>query len=214
MSQRTESAKLSGGLLKVMQEATIATSQLSVETLRIEYLKAKYGIAWMPSQGQLPSQGNVKTSPLPVAPTAVPALQDKWTAKIDRRAAALLVPKLSNKRYRGSDFRANVYQNSILFDIEWDTSNLKQPVRAIKGVVVFADLFGEAKLRVQHTINKRLKPGEAFRERQVGFDYNEFKDAHQWMRATDLEDMKIDFIVSEIIFQDGSVEKLDTRDRG
>ena len=34
------------------------------------------------------------------------------------------------------------------------------------------------------------------------------------MRATDLEDMKIDFIVSEIIFQDGSVEKLDTRDRG
>lgn len=210
-AQRAESAKLSGGLLKVMQEATIATTQLSLETLRIEYLKAKHGIAWMPSQGEPQSQIKQTAS---APPAAVPSSPSTWATEVDRRSKAVLVPTLSNKRFRASDYKSGTYRDAILFDVVWDTSHLKQPVRAIKGVMVFADLFGEIKFRLRYTINKRLKPGERFRESQVGFEYNQFRESEQWVRGTDLEDMKIQFIVSEVIYQDGSVDKLEKRDPG
>ena len=38
-------------------------------------------------------------------------------------------------------------------DIEWDTSNLKRPTRAVKGVLHITDVFGDPQLSIKSTID-------------------------------------------------------------
>lgn len=148
-SQEAESAKYNGGLVKGMVESGIATTRLSLEMMRIEYLKAKYGIVWAP------------TLSAPPASTAIPksASNDDLaavnsTGSVGPAANALLVPTLSEKRYVPHDFHAENLEDVLLFDIAWDTSKLNKPTRAIKGVMSFQGLFGEDKFRLGLTTTR------------------------------------------------------------
>ena len=76
----------------------------------------------------------------------------------------MLVPTLSNKRLDRSD-----YQEFVWFDIDWNTQALPRPAKAIKGTLVFTDLFDETKLRVGWTVRQPMKPGVSFREEGKGF---------------------------------------------
>ncbi len=95
----------------------------------------------------------------------------------------------------------------MLFDISWDTSKLRKPTRAVKGVLVFADLFGEPHFRIRITLDDPLKPGAKFGQTGQGFKYNQFLDDHHWVRSTDLANMNIRFEPEEVIYADGSREK-------
>jgi hypothetical protein len=119
----------------------------------------------------------------------------------------LLIPTLTKKRFQKSDFGHGIYEDAIWFDVSWDTSHLKKPTRAIKGVLILGDIFGESKLRLRWTINQPLTPGTSYTAKGVGFEYNQFIDSHKWVRATDLKDMTFQFEVTDIIFQDGTKEK-------
>jgi hypothetical protein len=205
-SQKMESAKYSGGLIKAMVESGIATSRLSMAMLEMEYLKAKYGIHWLPS---LKESRNKEKQPRETAGKGTrgrPQRVPKGSLAI-ARTEYILVPKLENKRIQKMDITNGVYQDAIWFDVTWDTSKLKRPTRAVKGVLVIADLFGESKLRIKWLINAPLKPHEKFTEYRVGFNYNQFMGKHQWMRSTELSDMTFRFEVKEIIYADGTREK-------
>jgi|TARA_Y100000780_G_C13587521_1_gene379338 hypothetical protein len=110
-------------------------------------------------------------------------------------------PTVSNKR-----FEKFKYDENIWFDITWDTSELKKPTRAIKGILIFADIFGEPKLQIKKTINEPLTPNHSLKETGVGFEFNQFKDSHKWMLSTDLKDMTFKFNVQSIIYIDGTSE--------
>ncbi len=115
---------------------------------------------------------------------------------------ALLTPTLSNKRFQESDFSKGIYEDAIWFDISWDTSRLKQATRAVKGILIIGDIFGESQFRLNVTINDPLTPGQSYTQQGVGFDYNQFTDSHRWFRVTDLRDMTFDFEVKDIIYLD------------
>ena len=117
---------------------------------------------------------------------------------------ALLTPTLSNKRFQKSDFTNGITEDAIWFDVAWDTSRLKRKTRAVKGVLIFGDIFGDTKLRLRWTINEPLVPNVTFVEKGVGFGFNQFNSSHKWVRNTDLKDMKFSFEVDEIIYQDES----------
>jgi hypothetical protein len=111
-SQEAEGAKYGGGLVKGMIESGIATTRLSLEMMRIEYLKAKFGIVWAP------------TLNAPAAPATVPKLASNdnieavnSTGSISPSGNSLLVPTLSQKRYIPHDFRSGNVEDLLVFDI-------------------------------------------------------------------------------------------------
>jgi hypothetical protein len=81
-----------------------------------------------------------------------------------------------------------------------------RPTRAVKGQLVFTDLFGDTGFIIGYTVNDALQPGAAFAARGVGFDYNQFMNDHNWMLGTDIQDMMSYFEVRSIIYQDGTSE--------
>lgn len=117
-------------------------------------------------------------------------------------SSSLLHPVLTNKRFQKSDFSKGIYEDAIWFDINWDTSDLKQKTRAVKGILIIGDIFGEPQFRLNMTINDPLTPGKNYTQQGIGFDYNQFTDSHKWFRVTDLKDMTFDFEVKDIIYSD------------
>lgn len=111
-----------------------------------------------------------------------------------------------DKRYQPSDPMNGIYQDHIWFDCEFRAAQVKSPVRAIKGTIEFCDLFGEPRFRIGYTLNECLQPGGRVMVPGLGFEYNQFMNEHQWMLATDLDDMTIRFQVAQILYEDGTNE--------
>jgi len=124
-----------------------------------------------------------------------------------RSRAQVLVPTASNKRVQGSDFHLGVFLQAIWFDIAWDTSNLKRPTAVVKGFVVIGDAAGEPKLRFLRVMRTPLRPGQEHFDEGIGFEYDESDSSHRWVRTTDLKDMTFRFEATEIVYQDGSLER-------
>jgi hypothetical protein len=59
-------------------------------------------------------------------------------------------------------------------------------------------------MRVGWTIDDPIGPGDKDVEKGTGFEYNQFKDSHQWVRSTDLADMTASFTVASILYEDGT----------
>lgn len=132
-----------------------------------------------------------------------PSSEKTELAKEDK---PLLNPTLMNKRFQESNWESGSYEDAIWFDISWDTTSLLKPTRAIKGMLIISDLFGESKLRLRWTINQPLTPGMSYTEKGVGFKYNRFTDSHRWVRTTELKDMTFRFEATDVIYQDGTQE--------
>ena len=111
---------------------------------------------------------------------------------------------LKNKSLQLSDFRRRIYEDRIQFSMELDFFELGKDARAVKGAVVFLDLFGEQKLRIGLTINEPGEKESKVLQEGLGLDYNQFIDAHSWLVATDPRDMMVCFIVQQILYADGS----------
>jgi hypothetical protein len=82
-----------------------------------------------------------------------------------------------------------------------DLTNLPVP---LKRLLKFNDLFGETKLVIRWTIDKPIKPGVTIEEKGMGFKFNQSSDPHQWVRATQVSEMKTPFTVNSILYQDGT----------
>jgi hypothetical protein len=196
--KQAESDRYSGGLIKATIDQNIAMLDVTLATLEGERLRAIYGIVSPAGSGASSQEQLVSAKPA--------ASGSKATKPAEAAAYRVLVPTLSNKRFRESNTRLRIYDDAIYFDVDWNTSGLPRPTRAVKGVLIISDLFGEPKVSIQWTINKPLTPGESYPETGMGFEYNQFKNEHQWMRSTELSDMTFKFRVESIIYQDGTQE--------
>ncbi len=94
-------------------------------------------------------------------------------------------------------------------DVGFDAKGLDKPARAIKGVLIFTDLFGEQKFGLNWTIDKPIAPGAAYVEKGSGFKYNQFNDAHQCILNTEKDNLKVKFRVDNILYQDGTTRAFD-----
>ena len=117
----------------------------------------------------------------------------------DEVSSEIVSVRLLRKRFAEQE-----YQEFIWFDIEFTAGGLDKPARAIKGVLNFQDLFGEPRMKMNWTIDAPVEPGQTVTEKGTGFKYNQFIDSHQWVRATDPQNMTASFAVTSILYQDGS----------
>lgn len=185
----------SGGLAGTMAVMGAATERNSLAMLRQQYLVAKYGLA-SPQLGALSpnvSSQTSESSPKAGVPEATPTVADR-----DLREQVLAVTLLK-KKYAKQD-----YQDYVFFDISFNPIGLDKPARAIKGVLIFTDLFGEQKFALNWTIEKPVSPGVAHVEKGSGFRFNQFIESHQWVRNAEQDNMKLKFRVDSIIYQDGT----------
>jgi hypothetical protein len=176
----------SGGLVLAMKASAAATLENTIAMMEQERIIAKYGLSY--------KTANSKNDASPSSQA-----QPKQNAVLP--AEEIITIKITNKRYDKGD-----YKEYIWFDVEWMPVKLKKPARSVKGILEFCDLFGDVKYKIGKTINLSLKPGEPLTERGIGFDYNQFIDAHIWIRSTDLKDMTFKFQVTNILYEDGERE--------
>ena len=116
---------------------------------------------------------------------------------------SLLGVMVTNKRFQPSDSSAGRYDDYIWYDVIY-SSRFDKNTRSIKGIMQFCDLFGEPHFQIRTTIDDPIAPHGTHTSKGVGFDYNQFTDSHQWMRATDLSDMTFKFTVEAVLFADGT----------
>jgi hypothetical protein len=176
----------------------------------IKMIFKRHGItSWKLSALRLPLPES-KSSSVPSKTIAKATKEDVYQPEQDKPEPeqALLLPILSNKRIQSSDFSKGILEDAVWFDVTWDTSRLKRKTRAIKGVLIIGDIFGEPKLRLNWTINEPLEPGKSYVEKGVGFGFNQFASSHKWVQNTDLKDMTFSFAVSEIIYQNDIPRKI------
>lgn len=187
---RAEAAKYSGGLVATMKSATVATIEQTLAMLEQEYLRSKYGLAIPSIREDQFSSAQMSTS-----------TRDSSAGAVKTPARQIVVPAVSRKRFAKEN-----YEDYIWFDVEWKAVNLRKAARSIKGFLLFHDLFGEQKLAVRVTIDDPIAPGRSRVQRGIGFDYNQFRDEHRWVRTTELNDMLIQFEIESILYSDGERE--------
>lgn len=190
---RQEADRYSGGLVSAMKQATVATQEQTLAMLHQRLLAAKYGLPTA-----LPSS-TAKTSESQGSISSDNRSQPGGIAKTPAAAKEMINVRLLKKQFSKQD-----YQDYIFFDIEFTAIGLEKPARAIKGVLNLQDLFGEAKMKLNWTIDEPLSPNQKAVAQGTGFKYNQFIDEHHWVLTTDLEDMTASFTVKSILYADGS----------
>lgn len=133
----------------------------------------------------------------------------KETVQLESRNSSenLISLTISNKIYEPTNAALGVYEDHIWFDCTYTLKPESKPTRAVKGEMLFSDLFGEVKFKLLYTINEPLTPGKPFPKRGIGFTYNQFIAEHQWMLATEIKDMNCSFKISNTIYTDGTTDQ-------
>lgn len=108
--------------------------------------------------------------------------------------------RITNKKHQPQDFEIGEMRDHCWFDCEYLLDKASKPTRAVKGVMEFADLFGDVKFCLEMTINDRLEPARSFKQVGIGFGYNEYIASHNWICSTKETDMKVEFRVTDIIY--------------
>lgn len=148
-----------------------------------------------------------------VKPSAVATgakLPSARTAAAPASVAAAVAPPLIEVRLLKKSLTEQDYQQYLFFNIEYRATGLKKPSLAIKGTLLLQDLFGETKMRLNWTIDKTIAPGQVLVEKGVGFKYNMFNDDHKWAASVEIENMKVAFRPTNIIYRDGTTEDIDS----
>lgn len=115
--------------------------------------------------------------------------------------------RILNKKYRPADpIGRGTYMDIVSFDAIYDFTKLGKSARAIKGTLLFQDLFREEQIRISVTINSRVMAQEKHAVTGTAIDYNQFLNSHNWLRGTKESDMVVVFRIDEIIYEDGTRE--------
>lgn len=121
----------------------------------------------------------------------------------------VLPATMTYKKFQRKDPASGRYQDYVWFDVLCDTALLEKPTRAVRGKFEFADLFGEVKFELDSTVKDRMEPGQPLKLSRIGFEYNQYLDAHQWLVAADPKELTIRYRVSTIVWEDGATESFE-----
>lgn len=172
----------------------LATAWKAKVDQRLDKLEAYVQILRRPKPA-----GNPRQAPPP--DTQPPRARRPTEKNVPVTSRTIITVVLMNKRFDDGKYEDHIWWDSAY------TSNLSKSTRAVKGNLEFADLFGEVGFTLKVVINDALRPGRQVFVSGTGFEYNQFLDPHDWMRATPFKDMKITLKVKSIIYADGTTEQ-------
>jgi hypothetical protein len=128
------------------------------------------------------------------------ALQEKAAREEAERIARLqdaVMVTCFKKGYTEID-----YQDYITYGFAIQNKS-EQDIRAVKGEIMFTDLFDDEIKTLSFTYDQSIKAG-ATSNWNATTDYNQFRDEDVRLRNKNLEDLKIVWEPIKIIFEDGS----------
>ncbi|CAI8173687.1 MAG: Uncharacterised protein [Cryomorphaceae bacterium] len=128
------------------------------------------------------------------------ALQEKAAREEAERVARLqnaVMVTCFKKGYTEVD-----YQDYITYGFAIQNKS-DQDIRAVKGEIMFTDLFDDEIKTLSFTYDQPIKAG-ATANWNATTDYNQFRDEDVRLRNKNLEDLKIVWKPIKVIFQDGS----------
>lgn len=96
-------------------------------------------------------------------------------------------------------------QDEITFTVQFTNSTGKN-VRAFDGVLRFTDLLDNEIMAAKLAVNDPVQ-SHGIHDWKGSIDYNQFMDKHQRLKSAEQQNLKIDFTLRKILFEDGEVKE-------
>jgi hypothetical protein len=142
----------------------------------------------------------------PALPTVRMAIREGQTTTQDqtlvqklRKAVTLTVV---GKSFEPANATGGRYEERVLIECEYNNISGKD-IRAFTGKIRFTDLFGKPIFESGLTISDPIRAG-AKAIWSGSIRYNQFSPEHQALRDTELQNMKIVWLPSGLLFADGT----------
>lgn len=96
-------------------------------------------------------------------------------------------------------------QDEITFTVQFTNSTGKD-VRAFDGVLSFTDLLDNEIMAAKLAVNDPVR-SHATHDWNGSIDYNQFMDKHQRLKSAEQQNIKINFALRKVLFEDGEVKE-------
>ena len=138
---------------------------------------------------------------------STPSRPSKPTNKAEPSKPQPIGATITAKDFRNRDYDAGIYEEEIAFTVRFDNRSGKD-ARAFEGRLTFLDLLDNEILGSRVAINDPVKAG-ATMDWEGKLDYNQFMDDHERLRNEALANLKTRFIVTKILFVDGTSQRFE-----
>ncbi|PYO28037.1 MAG: hypothetical protein DMD73_07090 [Gemmatimonadetes bacterium] len=115
----------------------------------------------------------------------------------------LLAVTIVKKTYLPKDPASEQYEDYISLAFAYENKGTK-PMRAFQGDATFLDTFGDSIYSAHLKVDLALAPGQSRREPARIVRFNPFRVAHQRLRDTPLNKMKLVWETTDVVFADGT----------
>ena len=122
---------------------------------------------------------------------------------VKQQLAPLLAVSVVKKTFLPRDPASEQYEDYISLAFAYKNAGTK-PIRAFQGDATFLDAFGDSIYSAHLKVDMALAPGQTRREPARIVRVNPFRLAHQRLRDTPLEKMKLGWETTDVLFADGS----------
>lgn len=176
-----------------------------------EYLKYELRSAFNASVGAIKKDlaalnGNITTAP--VATTKSTAKQTTLNLPPSTptpKEQAPIVVALIGKGFKASDPEANDFEDDITLVLL--VKNVSgRGIRAFDGVAHFTDLLGNEIMPMKLAINEPIAAGSTLTWNGM-VRYNQFLGPDQRLRSAEKQNLKLDFMVTKVLFADGTTKE-------
>ena len=115
----------------------------------------------------------------------------------------LLAVTIVKKMYLPKDPASEQHEDYISLAFAYQNKGTK-PMRAFQGDATFLDTFGDSIYSAHLKVDLALSPGQTRREPARIVRFNPFRVAHQRLRDTPLEKMKLVWQTTDVVIADGT----------
>jgi len=183
-SLKAEADKYSGGLIRATKLSTAAMKEQQLAILELKRISLLYDIPifWSSSDQ-----------------SSTEAESQNISTENEDSISKLITMRIVRKRV----FKAN-YSEHLGMEFTY-TNNSQKTIRAFTGIMHFKDVFDREILKVSLTVDDFIiKPGQTVTDSSKSLELNKFNDAHNRLRTINLDSLKLDFEVTDILFSDGT----------
>lgn len=196
--QEAEVARFSGGLAQAMSLATLETMRQTQAMLEQKRVSLKYALPQYVGFASTNSKGLSTDATSDAAKITREGTSEASAGELHK----VIALSVTDKGFVPSNPRARQYQDLITIKCAYQNTSAKD-VRAFTGTVVFQDLFGKEIFKSGITISSPIAAGQKATWDGT-INYNQFMDAHQRLRGTELRDMNVVWLPASIILADGT----------
>jgi len=137
------------------------------------------------------------------ADTAAAAAERARQDSLKRLLEPLLAVTVVKKSYMPRDPASEQFEDYISLAFAYKNTGT-QKIRAFQGDATFLDTFGDSIYSAHLKVDLPLGPGQTRREPARIVRFNPFRVAHQRLRDTPLEKMKLLWQTTDVVFADGT----------